>query len=629
MRDALERFRAAEDGSARIREAARDDVAFGRLGQQWPEMVRKDREAESRPCLTINRMPSFIRQVVNDGRANKPGILVHPVEGGDTDTARVIGGLIRSIERGSNAQLAYDHALDCAVSGGFGFFRVTTDYCHPESFDQEARIDRIANPFSVHWDTSSTAFDASDWEFAFVSEMMPVEAFKKRFPKARQASWQEGLGEGREEWLGENSIRLAEYWLREETRFKIIRLSDGRVVRADALERRIAPGMPSLIEMLALTGVEPVAERETTGHKVTRRLINGADVLEEVAWPGTIIPICPVWGEEVFFDGERHFRSLIRDAREPQQMFNYWRTAETELVALAPKAPFIAQEGAIPADEEWRWSTANNKSHPFLIYAAGAPMPQRQPFAGIPAGALQSALNASDDMKAVMGIYDASLGARSNETSGRAITARQRQADIGTFHFIDNLSRAIQYCGRVLIEIIPSLYSARQAITILGADEAEEIIQLRSAHGVAPSADAPEGKLYDLSTGRYDVTVKVGPSYSTQREEAVTALLELGRSAPATSMALADIAVKNMAWPGADEAAARLQIVQMIQLFQAVPPQVVAQLPEDMPGIPPMARQVARMLVGAQAPPVMPPPGGINDPMMGAPAGALPVSGAF
>ena len=274
IEEALERFKFSQDGSAQIREQGLEDIKFGRLGEQWPESVRRTRQEEGRPCLTVNRLPSFIRQVVNDARQNKPSIIVHPVDGGaDYDTAQVIGGLIRSIERGSNAALAYDTAIDQAASSGFGFFRITTDYCHSETFDQEARIERVANQFSVHWDTSSTAFDSSDWEFSFVDELISDGEFKRRYPKAKHdfSSWPEGTGEGMEDWTDEEKIRIAEYWQRIEKKRKIVRLTDGRVLRADQLEEpQMLLGMDgnprtlSLKDALAMEGVTINGEREAT-----------------------------------------------------------------------------------------------------------------------------------------------------------------------------------------------------------------------------------------------------------------------------------------------------------------------------------------------------------------------------
>jgi hypothetical protein len=612
LKDARERFQYSESGSDEMRRAALEDIEFGRMGRQWPAQVQRVREEEGRPCLTINRMPSFIRQVVNDARQNKPSIAVHPVDGGaDADTARIIGGLIRSIERGSNAALAYDTAVDQAVSGGFGFFRITTDYVHPESFDQELRIERVANPFSVHWDTTSTAFDASDWEYAFVSEMLTKREFKRRYPKASMVNFEQGMGEDLDDWHDEERIRVAEYWLRTEEKRKIFRLTDGQVLTQDQLDQDVflgPGGAPlSLQQVLASQGIDVAAEREATFFKVRRRMINGAEVLSEDDWPGQHIPICPVWGEEVIYRGQRFFRSLIRDARDPQRMLNFWRSASTELVALAPRAPWVVAAGTIPSGAEGtKWQTANTRSHAYLEYdATQGPAPMRTAFAGVPAGALQEALNASDDIKAVTGIFDAALGARGNETSGRAIHARQRESDKGTFHFVDNMARAIQYAGRCLIECIPSIYSERQTIRILGDDEAERVVRVARANGVAPTPEEPDGKIYDLSTGKYDVTVKVGPNYATQREETSLALMELIRVSPQAAEVLGDLMVKNMDWPGADEAARRIQLLQFMRAMQmGLPYEALARVfPE-----------VAQMMPPPQAQP------------MGAPPGAMPMN---
>lgn len=583
--DALERFRASESGSSVNREKAVEDIRFARLGAQWPDAIARQRQQEGRPVLTINRLPAFIRQVVNDARQNSPAIQVVPVDSGsDVDTAQVIGGLIRAIERGSNAAVAYDTALEHAVSCGFGFFRICTDYAGPDTFDQVAKIERIANPLSVHWDTNSTEFDASDWEFAFVSDMLLESEFKRAYPKAKPVSWEAGRGDDYQDWFGEDKVRVAEYWLRTEIKRKLLLLSDGTVVREDQLTGQAKAA-------LMLSGITPVREREAKDWTVTRRVINAGEVLEETDWPGSMIPICPVWGEEVVIDGLRHFRSLVRDATDPQRMFNFWRSASTELVALAPRAPWIVPEGGIPMGEEGeKWRTANTRSHPYLLYRPGAgAMPQRQPFAGVPAGAIQEALNAADDMKAITGIYDASLGARSNETSGRAIMARQREGDVGTFHFLDNLSRSIQYAGRILVEIIPSLYSARETIRILGDDQKAKVVKLtQEAGGGGPQVPGQE-RLYNIAVGRYDVSVKTGPSYTTQREATREALIQLAQAAPQAAPILADMAVRLMDFPDADRAARRLQAL--------LPPQVLAaEQAEGKEGLPPEAQMAMQQL---------------------------------
>jgi hypothetical protein len=577
IEEALELFRESDDGSTENRDDALHDINFARLSNQWPDDIKKSREEEGRPCLVINRLPSFIRQVVNDGRQNNPSIAVRPVDSGaDVETAEIIGGLIKAIERGSNASVAYDGALENAVTSGFGFFKITTDFAHPNSFDMEARIERVANPFSVHWDVATTQFDASDWNYAFISEMMEKEEFERKYPKAETAGFEPGQGERNTLWIEDDRIRVAEYWRKSMEDRKILLLSNGQVIEESKYEGEAK-------EFLESQGVTVARERVSEFPVVKRRMITATEILEESDWPGSLIPICPVWGEEVIYEGKRYLKSLVRDAKDPQMMFNFWRSATTELVALAPRAPWVGPEGFVPKGKEEVWRTANTRSHAFLEYNPQYGAPQRQQFAGAPAGAIQEALSAADDMKSIMGIFDASLGARSNETSGRAIMARQREGDVATFHYIDNLSRAIQYAGRVLVEIIPHIYSERQTIQILGEGDAAKVIDL--------TKQRPDGKLYDFTVGKYDVAVKTGPSFTTQRQEAQEALIEIMRNVPDAAPILGDILVQNMDWPGADGVSKRLKLL--------LPPQIQqAEAAENQEGLPPEVQQA--MMAGQQ-----------------------------
>jgi cob(I)alamin adenosyltransferase len=333
--------------------------------------------------------------------------------------------------------------------------------------------------------------------------------------------------------------------------------------------------------MVEIGSLRVLNQRETTISNVTRRIISGSEILQEDSWPGSYIPIIPVWGEEIFIKGKRQFRSLIRDVKDSQRMFNYWRSASTELVALAPKAPFIVAKNSIAPEDREKWATANNRSYSMLEYLADrGPMPQRQQFASVPSGAFQEALSAADDMKAITGIYDAALGARSNETSGRAILARQREADNSNFHFLDNLSRAIEWEGKLLVEIIPSVYGARQAVKILGEDQASKVVALTQG--------APKGKLYNISTGVYDVEVKTGPSYTTKREETREFLIEIMRSVPNSAPLLGDVLMEHLDFIGNDRLAKRLKSLLPPEIKQAeeqealesaeIPPEVQASL---------------------------------------------------
>jgi hypothetical protein len=169
------------------RAEAEDDIRFARLAEQWPDDIRTQRQRDGRPCLTINKLPAFIRQVVNDCRQNKPAIKVHPADSvADVATAKIISGLIRHIEYASNADIAYDTAVECAVTGGFGFLRIGLDYAHDDSFDLDIKIDRVLNPFSVYGDPNSTAADSSDWNKAFIVERLSHEEFEREYAQAEK-----------------------------------------------------------------------------------------------------------------------------------------------------------------------------------------------------------------------------------------------------------------------------------------------------------------------------------------------------------------------------------------------------------------------------------------------------------
>jgi hypothetical protein len=566
LKDAKDAFELIAERESENRERALDDIRFARLGEQWPANIRRSREKEGRPCLTINKLPAFIRQVVNDARQNKPSIKVHPADSkADPATAEIYNGLIRNIEVTSKADVAYDTALEASASGGFGYFRIGTRYACDDSSDLDLVIDAVVNPFSVYGDPYSNGADSADWNTAFVVDRMPRTQFRARYKGAEEVDW-ENLGYAKLEapWLEDKEILVAEWWSREAVKRNLLLLSDQTVMAEDVFLANQS--------FLIAGGIGVVGERETIGYKITQRLMTGAEILETNVWKGKYIPIVPVYGEDVMVEGKRYLRSLIRDARDPQQMFNYWRTTTTELVALAPKAPFIGPKGAFVTDQA-KWETANTDTHAYIEYDGQIP-PQRQAFAGVPAGALQEALNASDDIKSIIGMYDASLGARSNETSGRAILARQREGDVSTFHFIDNLSRAIEHAGRILIDLIPKVYSGERIVRVLGQDGTASSVQLGRPVSVMgpngqPVLDAqgqPLTRLYDLGVGKYDLTVETGPSYTTRREEAANQMLEMMRAYPAVAPVIGDLIAKNLDWPGADEIAKRLQAMQATAL---------------------------------------------------------------
>lgn len=559
--DAQDAFAAAEEAESENRKEAIDDVRFGRLDDQWDHKDRQDRERDGRPCLTINKLPASMRQVWNDARQNRPAIVVHPVDdGSDPETAEILNGIIRNIEQSSDAEAAYDTALEHAVDRGFGYFMIDLAYAHDDTWDQDIVIKRISNPFSVYGDPTSTAVDSSDWNDAFVLDVLNKAQFKDRFGGAEFTSFTDARELQGQRQVKQDTVVVASRWKRETVKRKIYLLSDGQVVGEDVLAENQA--------IYAATGVTVEGQPRTVpSYKVTQQLLSGSAVLETVDWAGKYIPIIPVYGEEVNEEGKRHFRSLIRAAKDGQRRYNVHISASTEATMNQTKAPWVGARGSFKSDAK-NWATSN-ENHAYLEYdpviqnGLMAPPPQRQPLGGVPAGDIQAAMMASDDMKAIMGIHDASLGARSNETSGVAIMARQREGDVSTFHFTDNLNRAIRHAGRILVDLIPKVYTVPRVQRIIGKDGKADLVPVNQQFEA--EQEGPDGqvqkisKIYDLTTGRYDVTVKAGPSFTSRREEAATQMIELIRAYPAAAPVIGDLLARNLDWPGADEIADRLQ----------------------------------------------------------------------
>jgi len=522
-----------EQADGHNRKEMEDDLRFLEGHGQWDDRIKAQREADGRPCLTINKLPQYVNQVANDIRQSRPSIKVRPVDSqSDPEKAKLLEGLIRNIEYVSKADQAYDTAGFYAVAGGFGVILVETAYTDDDSFEQDIRIKRVRNPMTVFIDPNSEDADGADMTRALVTSLMPAKTFKKKYPKAAATSSVEGSEWA--DWFTSETVRLAEFWTREQVMRPIALLRDGTVVDADQADK-------SLI----------VSTRNAPSWKVTYRLCTGSEVLETKEWPGKYIPIVPVYGEEIDINGKVYRRGLIRNAKDVQRMYNYWRTTATEIVALAPKAPMLVTGRQIEGHEN-EWASSNVSPRPYLTYNndAQAPLPQRIEPASVPQGVFTEAQVAVDDIKSVMGIYDSSLGARSNETSGRAIMMREKQGDNATFVYPDNVARAIAQVGRIVVDLIPKIYDAARMVRVLGEDGEEEIVQVNQ-----PGID---GLLNDLTIGKYDIVVQSGPSYATKRMEAAETMMQFVQAQPQLAPLIGDLIAKNMDWPGADKIAERL-----------------------------------------------------------------------
>lgn len=565
LEQAREHYKTADEGWRDIYRLALDDMRFAYNidDGQWPDDVRRDRKG--RPMLTINKLLKFVRRLRGEAAQNRPRISVIPVDDrADPPRAKLYDGLIRQIEYLSDAPVAYDTAYLGAVSGSVGFFRIVTEYEDEWSFNQDIRIKRITNPFSVHLDPAAREFTLTDGNFAFVEDYLTDKEFKRKFPAADPTNFRGGPGEGQgyDDWFSENKIRIAEYFYKDTRPAKIALVetlgADGKTwVRGPVELTKAAKEQLSVAVNQKLARV--LDERDTTFTTVRWCKLNGAEVIEKRDWAGKHIPIIPMFGDEVVIDGKRHILSLIRDAKGPQQMYNYWSSAATETMALAPKVPFIVAAKQIEGFEP-EWEDANTKNRMYIRYKPipGLQKPSREQQIQIPTGIVAMMQNTAAELEDQLGLYEASKGAPSNERSGRAIMARVAQSDKGTFVFFDNEARAIIYAGRQLIDLIPKIYDTKRALQVRGEDGEPELVQVNVPTGRTRPDGQPELE-NDLTVGKYDLISTVGASYSSRRQEMVEMMIQSMQYAPQLAAVIAPLVFKYSDWPGANEVEAELK----------------------------------------------------------------------
>ena len=538
---------------------------------QWPADVLATRGSvqgqtiNARPCLTINKLPQHVRQVTNEQRQNRPSGKVIPADdNADVQVAEIFNGVVRHIEYMSDADVAYDTACDNQVTYGEGYIRLLTEYCNEESFDQDIKIGRVRNAFSVYMDPTIQDPCGADAEWCFVTEDILISDYERMFPDASPVSTIMSQGVGNEsmaQWLAEDTIRIAEYFYKSYEKATLNLYPDNQTA---------FKGTPQDANLQMMFG-KPIRSREVDRQKVMWMKTNGFDILDEREWPGKWIPVVRVVGNEWEVEGKLYISGLVRNAKDAQRMYNYWTSQEAEMLALAPKAPFIGYGGQFEG-YEMQWKTANTTNWPYLEVnpdvtdGAGAvlPLPQRAAPPLPQTGLIQAKMGAGEDIKATTGQYDASLGQQGNERSAKAIVAREKQGDVGTYHYVDNLARAIRHITRQIVDLIPKIYDTQRIARIIGVDGDVDMVkfnptQKEPVKEIRDEMGALIEKVYNPSVGTYDVMVTTGPGYMTKRQEALDAMSQILQSNPALWSVAGDLFIKNMDWPGAQEMAERFK----------------------------------------------------------------------
>ena len=590
--EAVQFLKFCNDADTMNRQEALEDLKFV-SGDQWPVTLQNSRNLESRPCLTINKLDGYCRQVANQQRQQRPRIKVHATNTHEQMVeAQDIQGIIRHIEVNSNADHAYDNAFDYAVRMGWGFMRVRTDYISEDSFDQEIYIDPVDNPFTVYFDPNSIAPDGSDAEKCLITTMMSKEVFRSLYPEHDDGTsfTQRGTGDSQSEWITKEDIRLAEYYYTVREKAKLYLLSDGSSTFADDKD---------FFNRLQMAGITVIDTRESVKKTIKYKKLTAIEVIEERDWASKYIPIIPVYGRHVVIGDKRKKFGMVRYAKDSQRMYNFWQTSLTESIALAPKAKWIMAEGQDEGHEN-DWAQANIKSFPLLRYkqtdieGRTAPPPQRLQPEPPPAGVMTAAMSVNDDIKTIMGIFDpAQLG--QGNISGKALNGQQQQVDLTNYDYYDNLTRSIAHVGKVILDLIPKIYDTQRVLRIIGEDGKPDMLPLNQR-------DAVGNILNDTQIGQYDVVMETGPGYNSKRQEAVDAMMPL-LAKPELFNIAGDLVFRNMDFPGADVIADRLAAsnpLAQIDEKSDIPPQVQMQLAQAKQQVMQMQQQMQAMQVMMQ-----------------------------
>ena len=521
------------------REQAIEDKKFS-AGEQWDPVVLEHRKGL--PCLVINSVPQFVAQLVGDWRESKQSVKVLPTQDEDQNIADVRSDLIRSIETTSRADRVYDNAFESAVQCGDGAFRVAVEYGTNDIFDQDIYVRPIDDALSVVWDRLSVDPTGRDARHCFVDDLIPTKDFERKWPDAKpdQLSRREYKLMAAEGWIEQQGVRVTEYWRMIERHRMLAMFEDGSVHMLDGdLEQLMQEHGHTLKTRLA-----PCTYAQM-------HLVTGYEILSgPYEYQLTRLPVIRMTGRVVNVAGKRIRYGLVRFMKDSVRLRNFWRSIAAEQLGYAPKAQWIAPESAVAGRED-DFRRAHLTRDPLLIYNDDAVTPPVRIEPPAPQMALhnEAEINAQD-MKDVTGIHDASLGIQGNETSGKAINARQREGDVASITYYDNGNAAILEGGDVINQLISQIYDGTRIIRIIGQDEKMKFLAIN---------DPSDPKSPDLSVGRYDVALSTGASYSTRRAEAAQSMMDAVQVWPQLLSVAGDLVAKAQDWPGADKLAERLE----------------------------------------------------------------------
>lgn len=558
--EALKRFNVCQSRESEQRSLAVEDARFcDEHDGQWDEGAKAKRR--DRPRYTINRVAPAVDQVVGDQRQNKISIKVRPASGdAEQDIAVISEGVIRNIERQSQAETIYDSAFSEGVKGGYGGWRITTEFADEHTFDQDIRIRPIRSAATSLYFGQSEMYDKRDANHAFYTAFISKDDFETKYPYANLTDFPQNEYSDNDWFTGEE-IRIAEYWRKVPVTKRIGLLSDGRTIDLDEEK--------DVLDELLFSGIEVVRERKVQSHRVEMYIINGVEVLKgPMQWAGKYIPLVPYFGKVSYIEGKEIVKGLVRDAKDANRVYNYATSANIEAAALTPKDPYWLTTRMV-GNHKRQFEEFNEKNSPFMLFEPderlGNEAPKRTGAPSVQQALIGIVNQAAIDVEATTGIHSAALGRAPQLLSEKAVMSQAEKGDRGSFVYRDNLLKSIQYTGDILVDLIPRIYDTERVITILGDDGTQEVLEINQGafdEFNQPIIDQQTGKqviVNDLTRGRYDVEVVAGAHYATKKQESLQQLIELAGASEEFASISGDLLAESLDVINVDEIKKRMR----------------------------------------------------------------------
>lgn len=559
--EAIKRFETIQRREQQNRTLAVEDNRFcNDHDGMWDDDAKANRK--DRPRLTINRVAPAIDQVVGDQRQNRTSIKVRPASGdAEKDIAEIYNGLIRNIENQSQAENCYDGAFTEAVTGGYGGWRVNTEFADDDTFEQDIRIRPIHDAATSLYFGLSEHYDKRDASHAFYSKFIAKEDFKQKYPDAVETDFAQQEYSSNQTWFRSDEIRIAEYWRKVPIIKTIGLMSDGRVLDLD--EEKDA------LDELAFEGITVERERKVKSFRVEMYIMNGAEILKgAMQWAGKYIPLVPVYGKVSFLEGREICRGLVRFAKDANRAYNYATSANIETIALTPKDPYWLTPQMVGTHKA-QFENFTTKNSPFMLFEPderlGNQPPQRTGAPSLQQGLISVVQQAAMDVETTTGLHAPAMGNGAALMSEKSMMSQAEKGDRGSFEFVDNLQKSIQYTGDILVDLLPKIYDTERTVRTLGVDGTSEVIKINEKafdefnETVIDKQTNQKVIINDLTRGKYDVEVQSGAAFTTKKKESLEQLLELTAVSPEFAEISGDLVAKSLDVIESDEIAKRMR----------------------------------------------------------------------